>query len=168
MSTIDMAPAGRAPRRRCCVGLERASSDQVEGRSDGEGEFAERFGEAQLGRGFSGEFVVAAAKVLDEGVPGGDHCGGAEAFRLRIGRSRAFSRPWSVSIRLFAYCSVRCAAAGTSSSSTRRYGPALSVVTSTGAGPYFNAPVKKRRAAAVSRCSDSSTSMTWPYWSTAR
>jgi hypothetical protein len=30
-------------------------------------------------------------------------------------------------------------------------GPALSVLTSTGAGPYANARVKNRRAAAVSR-----------------
>jgi hypothetical protein len=44
----------------------------------------------------------------------------------------------------------------------------LSVVTSTGAGRYLNARVKNRRAAAVSGCSDSSTSMTCPYWSTAR
>jgi hypothetical protein len=47
-------------------------------------------------------------------------------------------------------------------------GGALSVVTSTGAGPRVSARVKKRRAAAVSRCSDSRTSMTCPYWSTAR
>jgi hypothetical protein len=40
------------------------------------------------------------------------------------------------------------------------------VVTSTGAGPYRNAWVKNRRAAAVSRYSDIRTSMTWPYWST--
>ena len=72
------------------------------------------------------------------------------------------------SIRLLLYCSVTCAAAGTSSSRTLRYGPALSVVTSTGTGPWRMARVKNRRAAAVSRCSDSSTSMTCPYWSTAR
>jgi len=46
--------------------------------------------------------------------------------------------------------------------------PALSVVTWTGAGPYRNARVKNRRAAVVSRCSASRTSMTCPYWSTAR
>lgn len=38
--------------------------------------------------------------------------------------------------------------------------PALSVVTSTGAGRCWMARVKNRRAAAVSHCSDSSTSMT--------
>jgi hypothetical protein len=35
----------------------------------------------------------------------------------RIGRSRDFKRPWSASTRLLAYCSVRCQAAGSSSSS---------------------------------------------------
>jgi hypothetical protein len=39
-------------------------------------------------------------------------------LRPRIGRSRAFKRPWSASTRLLAYCSVRCHAAGSSSSST--------------------------------------------------
>jgi len=60
-------------------------------------------------------------------------------------------------------------AAGTRSSSTRRCGRALSVATSTGAGPRVSAQVEKRRAAAVSRCSNSTTSMTCClYWSTAR
>ena len=35
-----------------------------------------------------------------------------------IGRSRAFSRPWSHSMRLLAYRSVRCHTAGSNSSST--------------------------------------------------
>jgi hypothetical protein len=39
----------------------------------------------------------------------------------RIGRSRAFSRPWSHSTRLLAYWSVRCQAAGSSASSTAGY-----------------------------------------------
>jgi hypothetical protein len=39
-------------------------------------------------------------------------------LRPRIGRSRDFRRPWSPSMRLLAYCSVRCHAVGTSSSST--------------------------------------------------
>jgi hypothetical protein len=69
-----------------------------------------------------------------------------------MGRSRAFNRAVIASMGLLPYCSVTCAAAG-SSSRTRRYGPALSVVTSTGAGPYLSARVKNRRAAAVSRCS---------------
>ena len=33
-----------------------------------------------LGRDFGGEFVVAAAEVLDERMTSGDSCGGAEAF----------------------------------------------------------------------------------------
>ncbi len=34
-----------------------------------------------MGVGVGGEFVVAAAKVLDEGMPGSDHLGGAETFQ---------------------------------------------------------------------------------------
>jgi hypothetical protein len=44
----------------------------------------------------------------------------------------------------------------------------LSVGTSSGAGQWAKARMKNRRTAAVSRCWDSSTSMTCPYWSTAR
>jgi hypothetical protein len=47
----------------------------------GVGEFGERLREAQLCRAFGGEFVVSAAEVLDEGVPGGDSRGRAEAFQ---------------------------------------------------------------------------------------
>src|SRR6266498_267671 len=49
----------------------------------------------------------------------------------RIGRKRRFSWPWSASSRLLAYCSVRCQAAGATSSSTLGYTAALSVTTST-------------------------------------
>jgi hypothetical protein len=42
------------------------------------------------GRGdVGGDFVVAAAEVLDERLAGGDSCAGAEAFQSGIGRSRA-------------------------------------------------------------------------------
>jgi hypothetical protein len=51
-------------------------------------------------------------------MPGDDHPGAASCLRSRIGRSRAFSRPWSASTRLLAYRSVRCHAAGSNSSST--------------------------------------------------
>jgi hypothetical protein len=59
--------------------------------------------------------------------------------------------------------SVRCHAAGNSSSSTIGLVAAWSVTTSIGA--TFVVPVarsKKRRAAITSRCADTSTSMTWP------
>jgi hypothetical protein len=48
----------------------------------------------------------------------------------RIGRSRAFGRPWSHSMRLLGYWSVRCQVAGGRSSSTSGYAAARSVVTS--------------------------------------
>ena len=35
-----------------------------------------------------------------------------------MGLSRAFNRPWSHSVRLFAYCSVQCSASGIRSAIT--------------------------------------------------
>jgi len=61
--------------------------------SYGQGKLGERCRETTVGVGVGGEFVVAAAKVLDEGMPGADHLGGAETFQPRIGLSRALSRP---------------------------------------------------------------------------
>ena len=57
------------------------------------------------GRGVGGDVVVAAAEVLHERMTGGEDPRRAVALQPRIGRSRAFSRPWSASIGLFAYCS---------------------------------------------------------------
>jgi hypothetical protein len=74
------------------------------------GEFGERSGDPRCRRGIDGEFVVAAADVLQEGVSGDDD---------------------------FTF----------NTDSARR---------------------KNRRAASASRRADTSTSMTCPYWSTAR
>lgn len=49
-----------------------------------------------------------------------------------------------------------------------RIGRCPSVVTSTGSTPSASARVKNIRAAARSRLADSQTSMTCPYWWTAR
>jgi hypothetical protein len=65
------------------------------------------------------EFVVTAAQVLNEGVPGGDGAQGAIAFQPALGLSRVLSRPWSACTGLLAYLSVTWQAAGTRSSSTR-------------------------------------------------
>ena len=46
-----------------------------------------------VGCGVGAEFVVAAAKVLNECVAFDDNARGAVAFKPRIGRSRAFNRP---------------------------------------------------------------------------
>ena len=43
--------------------------------------------------GINSEFIVAASKVLDEGVPSTDHLSRSKLFSPRIGRSRALSRP---------------------------------------------------------------------------
>ena len=57
---------------------------------------------------------------------------GESIFSPRIGRSRALSRPWSASHRLFSYCPVLWKAAGISSSITFAKAGARSVITSTG------------------------------------
>ena len=87
--------------------------------SDGVGEFGEGRGYPMPRVDIDTEFVVTAAKVLDESVPSTDHPCRAQPFQPRIGRSRAFGRPWSASRALFAYCSVIWHAAGSSSSITR-------------------------------------------------
>jgi hypothetical protein len=70
---------------------------------------------------------------------------------------------------LLPYCSLWCHAAGISSSSSLGYTAARSVTTSTGAVPAVAmARSKNSRAAALSRLAATYTSMTWPYWSTAR
>src|SRR6266487_5309369 len=66
-----------------------------------------------------GDVVVAAAEVLHECITDGENPRRAVRFTPRIGRSRAFSRPWSASIGLFAYCSAVCRAEGINSSRTR-------------------------------------------------
>jgi hypothetical protein len=50
-------------------------------------------------------------------------------LRPHIGRRRAFNRPWSHSIRLFAYCVVLCRASGISSAMTCAKAAARSVTT---------------------------------------
>src|SRR5829696_4175643 len=54
-------------------------------RSDGQGEFGERCREAELCRNVGGEFVVAAAEVLHEGMAGCESCRRAEAFQSAHG-----------------------------------------------------------------------------------
>ena len=65
-------------------------------------------------------------------------------------------------MRLFAYCSVLWNAAGMSSSIAARNTGARSVTTSAGAACASIAVVKNRRAARVSRCGETQTSMIWP------
>jgi len=135
-------------------------------RSDRQSQLVERGGNSKACWLLDCQFLVAAANVLDEGVSG-DHDPGA--LSPRIGRSPAFSRPWSHSMRLLAYWSVRCHVAGSRSSSTAGYAAGRSVVTSI--GMTLVVPIarsKNRRAAAVSRRGETNTSMTCPNWSIAR
>jgi hypothetical protein len=85
---------------------------------------------------------MAAPNVLHERLPGDHDPGATVLLEPRIGRSRAFNRPWSASTRLLAYWSVRCPAAGASSESgsgdallrPRPLGTGRAASTATGSG----------------------------------
>jgi len=104
---------------RCQIGRHAGPVSVGSSVSHRQDEFVEGDRKSQRGGLVDCELVVAAAKVLDEGVSGDDDSGAEVSLSPRIGRSRRFSWPWSASMRLLAYCSVRCQAAGASSSSTR-------------------------------------------------
>jgi Luciferase-like monooxygenase len=78
----------------------------------------------------------------------------------RIGRTCAFSRPWSHSIPLLAYWSVRCHAAGSSAG----YTGARPVVTSTRRTLVEPMACWNRWAASASRRVETNTSITSPNW----
>ena len=86
--------------------------------SDRQSKLVERDGRSPVHRLLDRQFVVRSTDVLHEGVSCDDDPGAAVLLSLRIGRSLDVRRPWSASTRLLAYCSVRCQAAGSSSSST--------------------------------------------------
>ena len=69
--------------------------------SDGHGELVEGRADPAGGE-VRGEFIVAAAEVLGERVPGGDDRADLWRFSPRIGRGCAINRPWSASTELFA------------------------------------------------------------------
>jgi len=69
---IDLAKGRTALLR--SAGLGRARTTEVP-RSDGECQFGECRREAQVWRDVNGEFVMAAAQVLDERMPDSDHAG---------------------------------------------------------------------------------------------
>jgi hypothetical protein len=87
--------------------------------SDHEGQFGERVGEAGGRRHVGPEIVEASTEVLDKACPVTMTLAVRSRFSPRMGRSQAFRRPWSVSMRLFAFTSVSWKAAGSSSSRTR-------------------------------------------------
>jgi hypothetical protein len=64
----------------CCVVAWWAGLGAAGLSSDGEGEFDESFRDPVARVDVDGEFVVAAVKVLDEGVSGANHSGGAQPF----------------------------------------------------------------------------------------
>ena len=118
--------------------------------SDRQGQFVERGGNSKACWLLYCELVVATPKVLHKACPANTTVALRSCLSPGIGRSRAFSRPWSHSMRLLAYWSVRCHAAGSRSSSTAGYAAARSVVTSIGVTLVVPmARSKNRRAAAV-------------------
>ena len=95
---------------------------------------------------------MPSTDVLQEGMPASMILALWSCLSPRIGCSLDLRRPWSASIWLLAYRSVRCQATGSSSSSTAGYTGAWSVTTSTGAIRIVPmARWKNRRAAAASR-----------------
>ena len=68
-------------------------ADENDRLSDGHRELVECCADPVAGGDVGGEFIVTTAEVLDEGMPDGQGPRGTVAFRPRIGRRRAFSRP---------------------------------------------------------------------------
>ena len=96
--------------------------------SDRHGELIERDGQPPVRQLLDRQLVMPPSNVLDEGMADTITLALRSCLRPRIGRSRDFRRLWSPSMRLLAYCSVRCHAAGSSSSSTAGVGCQKSVV----------------------------------------
>jgi len=131
--------------------------------SDREGEFVEGDHHSPGHWLLGGQLVLPSPQVLDEGMPGDDHSG-VLVLLEPTHRSQPRLQPAVVALdTVLAYCSVRCHAAGNSSSSTTGNVPARSVITSTGATFVVAvARSKNRRAAVMSRLRETNTSMTWP------
>jgi hypothetical protein len=141
---------------------------RIIGWSDGHRELAGCRADPVAGGEIGGEFIMTAAEVLHEGVPGGQDPRGPVAFQAAH-RPQPGLQPSVIGLDRI----VRVALDGVQSGGDQpvqdpRIGRARSVVTSAGTVPARSARVKNRRAAARSRRADSSTSMTWPCWSTAR
>jgi hypothetical protein len=86
--------------------------------SDRQGQLLERDRRPPIHRLLNRQFVMSSADVFREGMPGDHDPALRSCLSPRIGRRRAFNRPWSASMWLFAYWSARCQAAGASSSTT--------------------------------------------------
>jgi hypothetical protein len=80
--------------RHCCVmrSTDALNPRQVRG-SDRWSEFGERYGDPRCRRSVESEFVMAASKVLYEGMPGDDDLCGSVFRNPRIDLSRCLSRP---------------------------------------------------------------------------
>jgi hypothetical protein len=89
------------------------------GWSDAHGELVERYADPVMGGDVGGELVVPRRRFWTNACPAARIRADRWRMSPRIGRSRAFSRPSSVSTELFAYRPTVCSAEGISSSRTR-------------------------------------------------
>ena len=138
--------------------------------SDRSGEFVERGSDPEVVvERIDAEFVVAASRVLHKRVTSDHHARRAVALQPpRIGRRRAFNRPWSHSTQLFARTLVSCSASGSTSCTAPINALALSVVTCSGQACSPKTRWKNRRGDAPSRRAETRMSITWPCSATVR
>jgi hypothetical protein len=119
--------------------------------SDGKGEFGEARLQPAAGLSIEAEVVVSTAQVLNERMPATDKLGGADAFQAAH-RSRSGPQPAVIGFnRVVGVLLHHVPDSGTTSSSTRGYAGARSVVNSLGHRAAFRARAKNRRVAARSR-----------------
>ncbi len=132
------------------------------------GELGEGCRKSVLGFGVDAEFVVSAAEILDEGVPGSDDLGGAETFQSPH-RPQSGLQPAVIGLDLVVGIpGVDVVGGGQLFVEDPRVGRGAVGGHLGRAPPWDRARVKNRRAAAGSRFSEARTSMTWPNWSIAR
>ena len=104
-------------------------------RSHGHGELGECCRQAKRRWDVGGEFVVAAAEVLHERKAGGYSFRGLEAFESAHWPQPRLQATMIGFDPIVAVLLSRVRRGRVEFAGTRRYGPAWSVVTSTGAGP---------------------------------
>ena len=112
------------------------------------------------GGGVGSEFIVAAAEVLHKPMSGCQHPRGPVAFDSAHRPQPRFQPPVIGLDRVIRLALHGVQGRGDQLAANPRVGGGRSVVTSAGIVPARSARMKNRRAAARSRRTDSSTSMT--------
>jgi hypothetical protein len=143
-------------------------ADEYDRQSDGYHELVECRGNPMVGGDVSGEFIVAAAEVLDKRMPGSQDSRGPAAFQAAHRPEPGFQPPVISLDRVVRVSLHGMQRRGNQLVQDPRVGRGPGGGDLAGTVPLRSARVKNRRAAARSRRWDSSTSMTWPCWSIAR